>query len=214
MRKHNLITIALAGAVFAGGGALAQSSTQEVNPSGSDRMAPAEKMDRQPAGTAGSTMQQTTLSQDIVGKEIVNAQGEEIGEIEAIADNKAIVSVGGFLGIGTRKVVLSPQQLAVKGQGDDAEVTTTLTREQIKVLPSYKASVDSLPGGAVSKPSGKMGGEGMPTGAPTNVDSQQNPDGTVARPSGKDGGFRPGGAVSVPSGKMGGEGMPAGFPKN
>jgi len=80
---------------------------------------------------------------DLIGKDVVNAQGDKIGSVDDIViDNKndkavyAVVSAGGFLGIGDKKVVVPFEQLA-PGQ-DEAVLTTTATVDQLKSYPEWK----------------------------------------------------------------------------
>ncbi|MDX9861868.1 MAG: PRC-barrel domain-containing protein [Rhodospirillales bacterium] len=74
----------------------------------------------------------------VVGKSVVNAEGEEIGEISKIAGNQVIVEVGGFLGIGARDVALDWSQVSSTGMGDDMKLQTTLTKEELEAMPEYK----------------------------------------------------------------------------
>src|SRR5690349_11404208 len=69
-----------------------------------------------PAGTVTSTQIPTefrTMRTDqLVGKSVYNSAGERVGEIDEIVVNRnsrataAVVGVGGFLGIGEKKVVV------------------------------------------------------------------------------------------------------------
>ena len=83
-------------------------------------------------------MQPALPPESVVGKTIVNAEGDKIGEVTKIAGDQVIVSVGGFLGIGTHDVALSWNQLKTTGSGDDMKLETTLTKDELKNMPEYK----------------------------------------------------------------------------
>jgi len=78
--------------------------------------------------------------EEIVGKEVVSQQGEEIGEIEdVVVDTSsqmklAVIDVGGFLGIGEKSVAVSFDQLELS---DDGRIRSDLTRETLESQPEY-----------------------------------------------------------------------------
>lgn len=87
-------------------------------------------------GMSGSSVM--APSEDLVGKDVVNAQGEEIGEISAVMGNQVIVEVGGFLGIGAREVAVDWEKITTTGAGDDLKLQTTLTKAELEAMPEYK----------------------------------------------------------------------------
>jgi len=93
------------------------------------------------------TWQSISLSQDIqgaLGKEVRNGTGENLGRIVDILVDKsgqvraAVMDFGGFLGVGSRKIVVDWGALhfASGDQGD--QITADLTRDQVKEAPEYK----------------------------------------------------------------------------
>lgn len=70
---------------------------------------------------------------------IVNAAGEEIGEVEEVladADGKIVAvtaEVGGFLGIGEKEVVVSLEHLELQGD----RFMTSLSSDQMKAMPRW-----------------------------------------------------------------------------
>jgi sporulation protein YlmC with PRC-barrel domain len=152
--------IALAATPFAG--AMAQTSgttppaNQEEAPAGT--MPGTETPQDQPAQTPESTMPQTepptadTMASDnplmqmtagdLIGKSVVNQEGEEVGEIQDIvigADDKAvqaIVSVGGFLGIGDKNVAVAFDELQQQDE-ESVLLTSGATVEELKQRPAY-----------------------------------------------------------------------------
>jgi sporulation protein YlmC with PRC-barrel domain len=109
-----------------------------------------------PAGQAGSSAATTTPStadaawygrfsaDELIGKDVVNAKGDEVGEIEDVVIDPAskamyaIVSVGGFLGMGDKDVALSFDQLRLGA--DDAILMSEQSEDQLKQLPAYDKS--------------------------------------------------------------------------
>lgn len=77
---------------------------------------------------------------ELQGKKVVNQQGEEIGEIDSIVRDttdqslKAVVSSGGFLGMGGQKVAIPADKLQVQGQGDQIQVNTDLSQQELEQL--------------------------------------------------------------------------------
>jgi len=111
------------------------SSPPSASPSAPGTMgAPAEKMEESPASLRG-----------LEGKDVLNMEGDKIGQVEAIAGDTLIVSTGGFLGIGERKVALSRSNVNVTGAGDTMKVQTTMTRDQFKALPEYTGATTGTP---------------------------------------------------------------------
>ena len=76
--------------------------------------------------------------ESVVGKDVTNADGDSIGKVSKISGDQVIVSVGGFLGIGTHEVALNWNQLTATGSGDDMKLQTALTKDELKNLPEYK----------------------------------------------------------------------------
>jgi sporulation protein YlmC with PRC-barrel domain len=82
-----------------------------------------------------------SAKKDLLGKSVVNDTKEKIGEIEDIIitpDNSAsfaIIGVGGFLGLGERRVSIPFQQLRMK---DNALILPGATKEALKALPEFK----------------------------------------------------------------------------
>ena len=77
---------------------------------------------------------------DLMGKDLVDANGKEVGEIEDLLigqDGKevtaVIAEVGGFLGIGQRKVAVPLDSVQ---HGTDDKLTIGMTEAQMKELPA------------------------------------------------------------------------------
>jgi len=77
----------------------------------------------------------------LVGKSVRNANGEKIGDIEAVyvmpsgQVDSVIVGVGGFLGMGEREVAVKWSDLKVTNNGET--ITSNMTKDSLKALPEY-----------------------------------------------------------------------------
>jgi hypothetical protein len=154
--KRKLLTAAIAaGALAFGGAAFAQSSTHSPSSGPGGATTPGAES---PSGAGGAGMgsgsgmksspgaaaeKPATPPQSIVGKNVVNTKGDTIGEIKSVKGDQVIVSVGGFLGIGSRDVALNWNELTMTGSGDNAKLQTTMTKDELKNLPEYKADNSS-----------------------------------------------------------------------
>lgn len=82
---------------------------------------------------------------DLIGKRVIGINDEDVGEISAVAvgaDGKiegAIVDVGGFLGIGEKRVSLGSEALSIvrNAGGTVDHFRVTMTQEQLETLPAY-----------------------------------------------------------------------------
>jgi PRC-barrel domain len=92
------------------------------------------------------TQQQSDrLASRLIGLNIRNPANETVGEIydivltDANAIRAYIVSVGGFLGIGTRYVAIDPKAIAINRQ-DEKNWTATMNvnKDQLRAAPEYK----------------------------------------------------------------------------
>jgi len=154
--KKLLHTALSAGMITLAGAAFAQTSS----PGSSDSPSGSGTMEQAPSGTTSPGASSDTMSPppaDVVGKDIKDAKGEDIGEIEKVEGDTVIVGVGGFLGLGERKVALPWNQLTMTGTGEDAMITTSMTKDQLKALPEYKESDAGATGSTGGdRPSGSM----------------------------------------------------------
>lgn len=89
--------------------------------------------------------QASVLGSSLKGLNVKNGGDETIGEIEdvvVVGDNVAsyILSVGGFLGMGTHYVAISPASLAITWNETDKKWNARLnaTKDQLKAAPQFK----------------------------------------------------------------------------
>jgi hypothetical protein len=88
---------------------------------------------------SGAIKLSSPFSADLKGKDLFGPDGTKIGDIHDVVGDKLIVGVGGFLGIGERRVELGPNQVTQTGSGNDIKLTTTLTKDELKAMPEWKA---------------------------------------------------------------------------
>ena len=102
------------------------------------------------SGASGSQFvavdQNEKLSSNFVGLNVYNASNQNIGQIKDIAVGPAgrarayIVSVGGFLGMGTHYVAMNPWAVQVSYNTSDRKwhATTNATSDQLKSAPAFQ----------------------------------------------------------------------------
>ena len=102
------------------------------------------------SGASGSQFvavdQNEKLSSNLVGLDVYNASNQNIGQIKDVAVGPAgrarayIVSVGGFLGMGTHYVAMNPSAVQVSYNTSDQKwhATTNATSDQLKSAPAFQ----------------------------------------------------------------------------
>ncbi len=91
------------------------------------------------AGAASAQTMDISSLTSIDDADVVNADGDKIGEIEEVlVDDSgtpvaAVVEVGGILDIGDEDIVISLEDLSY----EDGDYATTLTEEQLEELPEW-----------------------------------------------------------------------------
>jgi len=129
-----LITATLAGALLSTGAALAQAP-----------QAPASSAVQatKPVTYYSQRTEDHRVSR-IVGASVRNNQNDSVGEIEDLIMDRqgnvkaAIISVGGFLGIGERWVAVNYDSLNMMQDGNAWRVVLNATRDQMKTAPEFK----------------------------------------------------------------------------
>jgi sporulation protein YlmC with PRC-barrel domain len=99
-----------------------------------------------PSGTVTTTQIppefRTMRGEQLIGKSVYSSAGERVGEIDEIVVNRnsratgAVVGVGGFLGIGEKKVVLPLDSMRMQG---DRIVAPGLTRDGLTTMTAYQS---------------------------------------------------------------------------
>jgi hypothetical protein len=111
---------------------------------------PAQTTAAQPVPDAGpsfiTVQSNDMLSSNVVGLDIYNSQNSDIGKIQDIAFDSSkqvtgyILSVGGFLGMGTHYVAVNPGSIMVAydAQNKTWKATMNATKDQLKTAPEFK----------------------------------------------------------------------------
>ena len=80
----------------------------------------------------------------LIGAKVHNAAKETVGSVEDVyldakgAVDSVVVSVGGFLGVGTKDVAVKWSDLKIGRDGKSLMLTTDWTKDSLKAMPDYK----------------------------------------------------------------------------
>ena len=86
------------------------------------------------------------LVSDVVGAKVVTPSGDHLGKVEDLIvgrDGKvegAVLSVGGFLGIGDKQVAIAWD--ALKPGGPDQPLVVAMTKDQLEAAPEFATLAD------------------------------------------------------------------------
>jgi hypothetical protein len=135
-----IIPMSVIAAVALAGAAFAQNSTEPTQPANSPQPVPSA------APNFISLDTSDMLTSNVVGLDVRNDQNANIGKIQDVAfdNSKAlkgyIVSVGGFLGIGTHYVAVQPDSVMIRYDANAKtwRATMNATKDQLKAAPEFK----------------------------------------------------------------------------
>jgi hypothetical protein len=146
--RHQFIFVALAMATSAAGTSWAQNETGSPQaaprPSASQAGAPPATA-KEPAPPPSITIIGARDAHGVLGRDVRSAADENMGHIlDVIVDRAgvvraAVIDFGGFLGVGSRKIVVDWSALhfgRVANKSDS--ITLELTKEQVTAAPEYK----------------------------------------------------------------------------
>lgn len=171
MMKRIVGTTALA-LILSGGVALAQSAASDQKSSSAiDQQQAASGSSAAGSASSMSASQQAQLtSEQLLDMKVKGAQGEDIGEVEQLVIDPSsgrvqsvVVSVGGFLGMGDKKVALPWNQVQI---GQDKEtLTTQATKQQLETAQAWQDPSEQT----ASRPAGSTatGGDSAPASRST-----------------------------------------------
>ncbi|MDF2811658.1 MAG: photosystem reaction center subunit [Microvirga sp.] len=98
-----------------------------------------------PAGTSVQIPQDAIMSDQLDDLDVRNAANEKIGEIEDAVISQGrivgyVISVGGFLGVGDRNIVVDPSAVTLSYNTNDKRwaAAMTATKEQLQAIPEFK----------------------------------------------------------------------------
>jgi len=147
MRSGQKITAAILvwSAISAGALAIAQEPDKGATPAPGPAAKAATDLPKEPAPPASVTVIGPADARGILGRDVRSTAGEDMGRIvDVIVDRSgtvraAVIDFGGFLGVGSRKIVVEWSALHFGQVTNKKEsITLELTRDQVKAAPEYK----------------------------------------------------------------------------
>jgi sporulation protein YlmC with PRC-barrel domain len=135
--------------------ATAPAMAQSTNPA--DKAPPPMERSMPDAGKSGTTMSpKATMdssmsmpagirTSQLIGTKVYNASNESIGDINDLlldtsgSVDRVIVGVGGFLGLGERKVALNMSDLDIRKDGSTYRASVSMTKAQLEAMPQWSA---------------------------------------------------------------------------
>jgi sporulation protein YlmC with PRC-barrel domain len=84
----------------------------------------------------------TAAVEQMIGKPVMNADGQEIGQVRDLlmspdgSVSQAIIDVGGFLGVGNKQIAVPWNQIAVQPDGNS--LTLSMDRQQLETAPDHE----------------------------------------------------------------------------
>lgn len=137
--------ILILGAISAGALAVADEAATPAAPTQGQAAKASSDTTREPAPPASVTVIGKTDAQGILGRDVRSTAGDNMGRIvDVIVDRSgtvraAVIDFGGFLGVGSRKIVVDWSALHFGQVTNKKEsITLELTLEQVKPAPEYK----------------------------------------------------------------------------
>jgi hypothetical protein len=120
----------------------AQTSTRPADKPASDVSKQRDTRDTRPAWKNDAGLHD---SGDIIGTRIKNAEGKDIGEIDRLLIDPqggkishVVVGLGGFLGVGEKKVVVPWSELKMGAAQDGKKALITMDQAKLESAPRYE----------------------------------------------------------------------------
>ncbi len=156
MQARILITFVAAFAALAAARG-AEQAADDKGPPPASKTAPQEGA-KQPAPPPSVTVIGARDAHGILGRDVRSAANEDMGRIvDVIVDREgtvraAVIDFGGFLGVGSRKIVVDWNALRFGGVASKTDsITLELTKEQVNAAPEYKEDTPLIVLGAAGK---------------------------------------------------------------
>jgi len=114
------------------------------DPDARDRTATAQPRATATESTGDFNARGSVSSRAFIGANVYNAAKENVGTVEDVyldakgAVDTVIVSVGGFLGVGTKDIAVNWSDIKLGRDGKSLMLTTQWTKDSLKALPEYK----------------------------------------------------------------------------
>lgn len=132
-------------AILTGAPAVADEADTRAAPAPGPVTKASPDLPKEPAPPASVTVIEAAEARGILGRDVRSTAGENMGRIvDVIVDRSgtvraAVIDFGGFLGVGSRKIVVDWSALHFGQVTNKKEsITLELTLEQVKAAPEYK----------------------------------------------------------------------------
>lgn len=122
----------------------AQRSWQSESQKAADRDAMHDKSGMQHRGFMAAVPANGMQASDLMGAEVITTGDEEVGSVnELIIDEQGqvvavVVGVGGFLGMGEKRVAIGWDDVTKSGDPDELELRIDATRDELRSAPKYE----------------------------------------------------------------------------
>jgi len=145
MRESRWFILGLLLVVLAAAAARAENEPQPAPPAPATKEAPPPAATKEPAPPPSVTIIAPREAHGVLGRDVRSPADENMGRIvDVIVDRTgtvraAVIDFGGFLGVGSRKIVVDWNALhfgRVANKGDS--ITLELTKAQVAAAPEYK----------------------------------------------------------------------------
>ena len=142
-KARKLVLVALGVTALAGAAARAENDAPPADQPTS--AAPAAPATKEPVPPPSVTVIEAREAHGVLGRDVRGPHDEDMGRIvDVIVDRAgvvraAVIDFGGFLGVGSRKIVVDWNALhfaRIANKGDS--ITLELTKEQVNAAPEYK----------------------------------------------------------------------------
>jgi hypothetical protein len=139
------LVLVMLGAMALAGAARAENEAPPADQASQPAAAPAAPGAKEPAPPPSVTVIEAREAHGVLGRDVRGPNDEDMGRIvDVIVDRAgvvraAVIDFGGFLGVGSRKIVVDWNALhfgRVANKGDS--ITLELTKEQVNAAPEYK----------------------------------------------------------------------------
>jgi sporulation protein YlmC with PRC-barrel domain len=139
MKRHALLLALLVS------GSLARAQTPPASTPAATPPPAAESADKAAAKAGAKTPAPTATvaASGILGRKVLGPDGKEIGRVvDVLVDagsnpRAAVIDVGGFLGLGMRRIAVNWSDLTFPPTGSDTDIKLDLTSAQISSAPAY-----------------------------------------------------------------------------
>jgi hypothetical protein len=158
--------------------------TAQQPPAAPAPAAPAVATDEPPAPPAEMKFLQVQdatqflADEEVIGKDVVNVRDEKVGTIADLVmdqDQKlvgAVLSVGGFLGIGDKWVAIPVDQIAFPSEDQPARLLIAVTEEQLENAPDFQTRDQVEAQAAVDQAQQAATGQKQQTPSPATTTTQ------------------------------------------